>query len=876
MNATLAKKPPAPDAPPPGTERLPPHAVRTGEPFTVLYGPGVGDVFVDATGEVRTMEQALWHMLRAAGFERIVFSTLQDPVYFRDDASWRRSRRPARRTPGTDGRAGPPRMRHAGLRGPLGATRLLRAEPAPGAGRPAAPDAGAARASGMADPFGVMTLTAYLRGTGHRTAVVFPHADEFLLHNQASRQLAQALATWACDGVEGNQWVLVFNRTSLHEVAAFLTGLGRCPGLETFVTERRDEPARGGTHRVGLPGERELERLVHAARLRKGLRVAWRDLDRVVRAMAGQPETARVWRSRLHQLHGKGARLDRETVRPWLGAAAAEERTPWERLAAMPGTEALVRRFEGLRAEMETEAALRARGRPSQGEPPSRHLVFTGNPGTGKTTVARLLGEMYRDAGVLTRGHCVEAGPGDLIAGFVGQTAQRTAAVIDRALDGVLFIDEAYGLSDQREGFGDQAIETLLKRMEDDRDRLVVVVAGYPGKMEEFLDANPGLRSRFPVTNVVPFPDHDPGTLHTILMNRLAQRGMTAGAEVAEELRQIVENLHRTRSATFGNVREMRTLADAVRSRWSVRIGPEVDEPVTGDDIPETYRGHLPRPAPDPAELLAGLDAYVGLAPARAALTALAWRLRMRQERGAGNFDPPHLLFTGPPGTGKTTVARLLGALFRSLGLLRGGHVVEVTRVDLVGEYLGQTAPKVVGACEQAMDGVLFIDEAYSLVADAGGSGAGFGKEAVEALLREMENRRGRLVVVAAGYPADLERLLDSNAGLRSRFTLTVPFPAFSPEDLGEILRRSATADGYVLAPGTEERARRLLEETRRARPTAFGNARDVRRLLEAMEGLKGARWAEGDRGPELLPEDVPEELETGGVRAPSGWPGER
>ncbi|MBP3081247.1 ATPase [Streptomyces sp. 604F] len=872
MNVTLRKENPAPA----GTERLPADVVRTGEPFTVLYGPGVGDVFVDATGEVRTMEQALWHMLRAAGFERIAFSTLHDPVYFRDDASWHRSRRPARRTPGTDGRAGRPGMRHAGLRGPLGGTRLLGAGPAPGPERPAAPDAGAARASGIADPFGVMTLTAYLRGTGHRTAVVFPHADEFLLHNQASRQLAQALAAWASDGVEGNQWVLAFNRTSLHDVAAFLTGLGRCPGLETFVTERRDEPARRGTHRVGLPGERELERLVHAARLRTGLRVAWRDLDRVVRAMAGQPETARVWRSRLHQLHARGAQLDRDTVRPWLGAAAAEERTPWERLAAMPGTEDLVRRFQGLRAEMETEAALRARGRPSEGEPPSRHLVFTGNPGTGKTTVARLLGEMYRDVGVLTRGHCVEAGPGDLIAGFVGQTSQRTAAVIDRALDGVLFIDEAYGLSDQREGFGDQAIETLLKRMEDDRDRLVVVVAGYPGRMEEFLDANPGLRSRFPVTNVVPFPDHDPGTLHTILMNRLAQRGMTVGAEAGEELRQIVENLHRTRDATFGNVREMRTLADAVRSRWSVRIGPEVDEPVTGEDIPETYRGHLPRPAPDPAELLADLDAYVGLAPARAALTALAWRLRMRQERGAGSFDPPHLLFTGPPGTGKTTVARLLGEVFRSLGLLRRGHVVEVTRVDLVGEYLGQTAPKVVGACDRAMDGVLFIDEAYGLVADAGGSGAGFGREAVEALLREMENRRGRLVVVAAGYPADLERLLDSNAGLRSRFTRKVPFPAFSPEDLGEILRRTATADGYVLAPGTEERARLLLDATRRARPAAFGNARDVRRLLDAMEGLKGARWAEGDKGPELLPEDVPEELETGGVCSPSGWPGER
>lgn len=114
-----------------------------------------------------------------------------------------------------------------------------------------------------------------------------------------------------------------------------------------------------------------------------------------------------------------------------------------------------------------------------------------------------------------------------------------------------------------------------------------------------------------------------------------------------------MENLHRTRDATFGNVREMRTLADAVRSRWSVRIGPEVDEPVTGEDIPETYRGHLPHPAPDPAELLADLDAYVGLAPARAALTALAWRLRMRQERGPGASTRRICCSPGHPARGR-------------------------------------------------------------------------------------------------------------------------------------------------------------------------------------------------------------------------------
>ncbi|MFI2670774.1 hypothetical protein ACH5AU_14685 [Streptomyces albidoflavus] len=134
-----------------------------------------------------------------------------------------------------------------------------------------------------------------------------------------------------------------------------------------------------------------------------------------------------------------------------------------------------------------------------------------------------------------------------------------------------------------------------------------------------------------------------------------------------------------------------------------------------------------------------------------------------------------------------------------------------------------------------------------------------------------MEDRRGRLVVVLAGYPDDLERLLDANAGFRSRVTVKVPFPAFSPDDLGEILRRTATAHGYVLVPGPEERACRLLETTRRARPATFGNARDVRPLVDAMEENKGARWAEGDKGPELLPEDVPEALETGSAGGAAG-----
>ncbi len=856
MNRTMTKDSPPPH--PPGTERLNPAAVRTGEPFTVLHGPGVGDVFVDSTGQVCSMEQALWRMLRAAGFERIVFSTLQHPVYFRDRASRDLSRRPADRNTAPADRRGPRTMRHTGLRGPLGGTQLPGAAPRSEAEPAADQDrgAGAARGSGIADPFGVMTLAAHLRDAEHRTAVVFPHAEEFLLLNRAPRQLAGAMAEWASDTVAGNQWIFVFRRPSLPGVAEFLAGLRSYPQLETFVNERVAEPGRGGTFRVELPQVAELERLVHSVRLRKGLRVEWQDLDRVVRAMAGQPETARVWRDRLEQLRAHKAPLSHLMIRQWVRGAVSDERTPWERLAAMPGMEPVLRFFERKRAETEAAEELRARGLATVGEPPARHMVFTGNPGTGKTTVARLVGEMFRDLGALSRGHCVEVKASDLVAGYIGQTAIKTSAEVDRALDGVLFIDEAYTLSDQSDGFGQEAVQELLKRMEDDRGRLVVITAGYPAKMEEFLGANVGLRSRFP--HVVEFPDYDPDTLNEILLKRLAELGLRPGEEAAQGLRQIAEGMYDSRDESFGNAREMRTLADALFTPWAVRARRDVEQPVIVDDIPEEYRDHLPKPVPELAELLAELDRYVGLGAVRGELEGLAYRLRMRQERGKKAFAPPHLLFTGPPGTGKTTVAPLVGDLFRRLGLLRKGHVVEVTRTDLVAEYVGQTAPRVRAAVERALDGVLFIDEAYSLVRDTGGQG-GFGAEAVDTLLREMEKWRGRVVVIAAGYPQEMKELLAFNPGLPGRFTTTVPFPGYTPDELTEILRRMAAESGDTLGPGTAERATQWLEEIRRARGAAFGNAREVRILVDLMEGRKGARWNKGDKGSEYLPEDVPD-----------------
>ncbi|WP_405891024.1 AAA family ATPase [Streptomyces sp. NBC_00133] len=854
-------------APGPGVERFAGVSLRSGEPFTVLYGPGVDDIFVDTGYQVCHLEQTLWRLLRAEGYERIVFSSTANPVYFRDTDSRDLSRR------GGPERPAPPRgvMRNPTLRGPLG--NLL----APGAGaagggaaapqRPAGvggsapprPDAG------ISDPFGVMTLTGYLRQRQHRTAVVFSHAEEILRHTRAARQLAGAMADWAQHSDDSNLWLMVFRKPSLEEVERFVEAIGDFPLLTTFVQEQRSAQDRGGAARIGYPEAAELERLIHELRLRRGLRIAdWRELDPVVRALSAHPRKARTWRRRLLELAGPESALSGAELRSrgWVESVVADGRSPWERLSSMPGLLPVKRHFEKMRARVTAERALRAQGRANGAEPPSPHLVFTGNPGTGKTTVARLVGEMYRDLGMLSRGHLIEAGMRDLVAGYIGQTAPLTDATVDRALDGVLFIDEAYGLSDQRDGFGDEAIQALLKRMEDDRGRLVVVVAGYPDKMKEFMAANPGLASRFDAGNVIEFPDYAPDTLHAILLRRLSELGLCPDDECEEQLGRIVEGMNRTKSSTFGNAREMRTLADSVFNEWADRVSDRVDEPVTPEDVPERYRAHLEKPAPDPRELLRELDAYVGLGPVRSALEDLANRLRLRQARGQGRFAPPHLLFAGPPGTGKTTVARLVGRMLRELGLLHRGHVVEVTRAELVGRHVGETAPMVKQAVQSALDGVLFIDEAYSLVSDAGRSD--FGKEAIDTLTPEMELWRGRLVVIAAGYPREMDAFVESNPGLRSRFTVRVPFPHYSNGDLLEILRRMAAGEGYSLGSGTDAQAARWLEATRAASPSDFGNARTVRQLLEAMEGRMGARYAlaaaDGMGAPsEFLPEDIPD-----------------
>lgn len=237
--------------------------------------------------------------------------------------------------------------------------------------------------------------------------------------------------------------------------------------------------------------------------------------------------------------------------------------------------------------------------------------------------------------------------------------------------------------------------------------------------------------------------------------------------------------------------------------------------------------------APPASPALAELESLVGLAGVKSLIRELyAYVAVQRRRQQLGLHTEPmvlHMVFKGNPGTGKTTVARLLGKMLHELGVLPRGHLVEVERADLVGEYIGHTAQRTREQIRRALGGILFIDEAYSL---ARGGERDFGREAIDTLVRAMEDCRDQLVVIAAGYRAEMEWFLAQNPGLRSRFPIHLDFPDYTLEELMAIARRMVQQRQYALAPGAELRLRELLIRLRAA-GRDHGNARTVRNLVE-------------------------------------------
>jgi SpoVK/Ycf46/Vps4 family AAA+-type ATPase len=500
-------------------------------------------------------------------------------------------------------------------------------------------------------------------------------------------------------------------------------------------------------------------------------------------------------------------------------------------------------------------------------EKPMQHFVFLGPPGTGKTSVARIVAKIFYAFGLLETPKVVEAQRADLVGEYLGATAIKTNELVDRALGGVLFIDEAYSLVNDSEGqgdrFGHEAIQALLKRAEDDRTELIIILAGYEKQMEAFLASNPGLNSRFGLR--VKFPTYSPAELMNLAELSLEQRGEVLDTDARPALGRMMEDVGRRRLADeLGNGRFVRSLLENAGRARDVRIMADGGEPspaelVTlqaadlqqaGTELTARFRGYSQAPTLESA--LAELDDLVGLEPVKQLVHEITAQLkvaRLRERQGLSSQPPVrHFVFTGPPGTGKTTVARILGRVFTALGLLVRPEVIEAHRGDLIGEHLGSTAIKTGKLIDSALGGVLFIDEAYSLYNAGYSGGDAYGSEAVATLLKRAEDDRERLVIVLAGYPADMDRFLRSNPGLASRFSVRIAFPSYSPDELVEITEAIAVQHGDIFEPN----ARPVLEEifytaVARKQIDELGNGRFARSLFERACAARDLRVADLD-----------------------------
>lgn len=804
--------------------------LTTGHRFYVLHGPGVHDVFIGQDYRQLDIEEAMHTWLKESGFERIAYYLPRRGVHFRDSLSLQHSRPES-------GQSVPQKPSGPSRRSVLRPQRSP--EPTPSREAPLGPLTGV---------MGIRLLDQLLREDSPRSAVVIRQTETSLRHFRQPDLLVKVLGEWVSLPPANRNICLFLMGGSNEDITA---GLQEWPELHAEITRCR-MPAFRNVAYLGGPDAGELQRLVDYIRLARpqtngqALRIHWHQRTKLVRRLAAENELARQWLVRLHQVE----ELDLETCRrqQWSQTLQGlDGRTAEQRLESMTGLALVKKRIADLADYAAEEMERRNQGLPGS-EAPTLHLVFTGNPGTGKSTVARLIGEMYADMGLLKRGHTVEVeSAADLVADHVGGTAIRTNTKINEAIGGVLFIDEAYQLVDAERGrFGQEAIDTILTRMENERGSFVLITAGYTGPMQDFLASNQGLRRRFPPENIVEFPDSAPDELFEILIGMLRERGRQIAPEDQQTIKEVVEGLYFMRTHEFGNAGEMRNLADSLIKSRSVRGRREklsLTAPIQAIDISEYYKAFLKPPIPTIEDLLAELNGFIGLEPVKVFVSEALHVLRLEQhmrERGIDALPRTlHMAFIGNPGTGKTTVARLMGKILLSLGLLRKGHVIETKGSELIAGYIGQSATQTAQKLEQALDGVLFIDEAYAL---DDSSEQGYGRDVIQELITQMENQRERLVVIVAGYPDKMEHLWATNAGLRGRFMEPIEFPDYSEEELMQIMADMVLKRGFTLADGVVPEARRYLQVKRERSPYDFDNARAVRTLVERMQGRYATR----------------------------------
>eukprot|EP00899_Mesostigma_viride_P014092 jgi/Mesvir1/22684/Mv14107-RA.1 len=510
----------------------------------------------------------------------------------------------------------------------------------------------------------------------------------------------------------------------------------------------------------------------------------------------------------------------------------------WRELESMTGLKQVKESILAIAELVKTNLVLELEQRPLQQI--SLNKLFLGNPGTGKTTVAKLYGQILRDLGLLSKGEVHLKTASDFVGDVVGGSEQKTRALLDQAAGCVLLIDEAYGLfgTNGQDPFRVAVLNTIVEKVQNvaGEDRAVIMV-GYREEMEKMLrDSNPGLARRFGLNDAFVFEDYDNEQLMKILAFKLNKEQLRAGRDARMAA---IDELARRRdtSAHFGNGGEVDNLLREAKLRKQRRrssnstqarldneliaadFDPRVDEPVGGGaGLGDELFGDL-----------IGMDEVATL------LKRLQATFVFARNRGT---DPLQLVslnfrFCGPPGTGKTTVARRMGRMFCQLGVLHSEDVVQCSPSDFLTGYGGQAALKTKEMFANALGKVLFVDEAYGLNPSHGGgtSSSGMMQEVVDQMVQCLTDERfkGKMVVILAGYEADINALMAANAGLASRFPNTIPFRNFNAVDCQKLLCMTLNSPRYGNVEISPEALSVLPERLQRLVDLPnFGNGRTI------------------------------------------------
>lgn len=798
---------------------------------------------MDEALQAYDLEYMLYDHLKKQGYERIIFYGKTQKIYCYDENSYKLILN-SNQSIGAKAVSKKPML----TKGPLGGHLLSAATAQQNA--ISQPAANVLHFGKMNDMDAFQRLDFCMQDKRHKTAIIFNNAEDFIgfFGEVRTDRGSESIRSKVYDSINSydgldydneNIMLFIFPQRSLSETTSVYSNMSGV--WRTFFQPKM---SKGNIIDVGTPSQAEIKNAINLIRIKHGLSVDFHSIDEVSKMFARMVYANGLTLSEV--LHHMKVIADR---RQRLDISAAEsicgktkKQSAFERLDELIGMDEVKEQIRTFAKRAEYTAKVEECGYVSRIQPQPKkqtagmnlHFVLTGNPGTGKTTVAKLLGEIYYELGFLSGGHTVKVTRSDLVAGYVGQTAIKTRECIDKAIGGVLFVDEAYmlkrtsqdGASDN--DFGQEAIDTILEAMSDRAREFAVVVAGYPKEMQAFLESNPGLQRRF--SHVLQIEDYSPEELQEIFDMYCNKKRYAINDCLHSVLPQFFTNWHRGRDKNWGNAGNVEKLIDNMFESWCMRGGERTADGwllLTTEDIPDNLRVHMKDISEAKADAITRLNELTGLQSVKDRIK----KLRRNILIGGETAEPGHYIFAGNPGTGKTTVARLLGDLLCEAGVLRRGHVIEVSREDLVASHVGQTALKTKAVIESALDGVLFIDEAYRLVDGEGNSNNSFGREAIDTLVAIMENYRDRLCVICAGYSKPMEQFVQSNPGLKSRFTQVIEFEDYSAEEMIQILKTFAGKE-VVFEPEFIKASEKIFGLWVSRKAEDFGNARDVRKYL--------------------------------------------